>query len=77
MGFHNDYADDLPGCCLLYANYYVQFFWGGNCNGKMISVHHTVCFITTSAFFVNIGKSCRVLNLYFTPFVFKKYATFE
>ena len=50
MRLHNDYADDWPGCCLLYANWYtcihVQFYWGGICN----TWHIPGYFITAAAF---------------------------
>ena len=40
MRLNNDkYVDDWPDCCLLYANLYVQFYWGGNYNGEILSVH--------------------------------------
>ena len=53
MSFHNDndYAGDLPGCCLLYANKYVNFPGGDKSHTEMISVHLT-------GFHLDFGLHC-------------------
>ena len=48
-------------CCFLHANWYVQFYWGVNCNGEVILCIQLGRFI--SAFFVYIEKLI-LYNLY-------------
>ena len=52
MRSQNDYAEDLAGCCLLYAHKYVLFYRKGSC----YTVHIPEYIITVSAFFMYKGN---------------------